>query len=154
LTILALAQTAYGAIKSGIAAGKEIQGMIGDVSSLMGTVGDLTRLVASPPKAGLFKSKVSAEKQAMDAYAAKQQVQKMMLEAQNLFVSEYGYQAWLSIQKEITRIKKEEKRAAEIAAKERAEFLRGLAVWSSVFVITIVVFIGIFFVAYLFTLKG
>lgn len=128
--------------------------MIGDVSSLMGTVGDLTRLAASPPKAGLFKSKVSAEKQAMDAYAAKQQANQMMMEAQNLFVSEYGYQAWLSIQQEITRIKKEQKREAEKAAKERAEFLRGLAVWGSVFVLVFVVIIVLFFVAYLFTAKG
>jgi hypothetical protein len=153
LTILALAQAAYGAIKSGIAAGKEIQGMMQDVSSLMGSVGEITRLVAAPKKS-IFQSKETAEKRAMDAYAAKQQINKMMQEAQNLFVSEYGYAEWMRLQEEITRIKKADRLAKEKADSERAEFLRGLAVWASVFVITIVVFMVIFFVAYLLTMKG
>jgi hypothetical protein len=153
LTILALAQTAYGAIKSGIAAGKEIQGMMQDVSSLMSSVGEITRLVAAP-KNSIFQSKETAEKRAMDAYAAKQQINKMMQEAQNLFVSEYGYAEWMRLQEEITRIKKADRLAREKADSERAEFLRGLAVWASVFVITIVVFMVIFFVAYLLTMKG
>ena len=153
LTILALAQTAYGAIKSGIAAGKEIQGMMQDVSSLMGSVGEITRLVADPPKS-IFQSKETAEKRAMDAYAAKQQINKMMQEAQNLFVSEYGYAEWMRLQEEITRIKKADKLAAEKAKRERENFLRGLLVWGSVFVITFVVIIVVFFVAYVLTVKG
>jgi len=154
LTILALAQTAYGAIKSGIAAGKEIQGMMQDVSSLMGTVGEITRLAAEPKKGGLFTSKESAEKRAMEAYAAKQQINKMMQEAQNLFVAEYGYPEWMRLQEEITRIKKADRLAAEKAKRERENFLRGLLVWGSVFVITFVVIIVVFFFAYVLTVKG
>ena len=153
LTILTLAQTAYGAIKSGIAAGKEIQGMMQDVSSLMGSVGEITRMVADPPKS-LFQSKESAEKRAMDAYAAKQQINQWMQEAQNLFVSQYGYGEWIRLQEEITRIKKADSLAAEKAAREKAEFLRGLAVWGSVFILIFVVIIVVFFVAYILTVKG
>jgi hypothetical protein len=154
LTILALAQTAYGAIKSGIAAGKEIQGMMQDVSSLMGTVGEITRLAAEPKKGGLFTSKESAEKRAMDAYHAKQQINKMMQEAQNLFVAEYGYAEWMRLQEEITRIKKADRLAREKAERERQEFLRGLLVWSSVAIILLCIISAVFFVAYLYTLKG
>jgi hypothetical protein len=154
LTILALAQTAYGAIKSGIAAGKEIQGMMQDVSSLMGTVGEITRLAAEPKKGGLFTSKESAEKRAMDAYHAKQQINKMMQEAQNLFVAEYGYAEWMRLQEEITRIKKADRLAREKAERERQEFLRGLLVWSSVAIILLCIISAAFFVAYLYTLKG
>ena len=154
LTILALAQTAYGAIKSGIAAGKEIQGMMQDVSSLMGTVGEITRLAAEPKKNGLFTSKESAEKRAMDAYHAKQQINKMMQEAQNLFVAEYGYAEWMRLQEEITRIKKADRLAREKAERERQEFLRGLLVWSSVAIILLCIISAVFFVAYLYTLKG
>jgi len=153
LTILALAQTAYGAIKSGIAAGKEIQGMMQDVSSLMGSVGEITRLVADPPKS-IFQSKETAEKRAMDAYAAKQQINKMMQEAQNLFVSEYGYGEWIRLQEEITRIKKADKLAAEKAKRERENFLRGLIIWVSVAVILLCLIFVAFFVAYLLTVKG
>ena len=152
-TILALAQTAYGAIKSGIAAGKEIQGMMQDVSSLMGSVGEITRLVADPPKS-IFQSKETAEKRAMDAYAAKQQINKMMQEAQNLFVSEYGYGEWIRLQEEITRIKKADKLAAEKAKRERENFLRGLMIWVSVAVILLCLIFVAFFVAYLLTVKG
>jgi len=152
-TILALAQTAYGAIKSGIAAGKEIQGMMQDVSSLMGSVGEITRLVADPPKS-IFQSKETAEKRAMDAYAAKQQINKMMQEAQNLFVSEYGYGEWIRLQEEITRIKKADKLAAEKAKRERENFLRGLMIWVSVAVILLCFIFVAFFVAYLLTVKG
>ena len=154
LTILALAQTAYGAIKSGIAAGKEIQGMMQDVSSLMGTVGEITRLAAESKKGGLFTSKESAEKRAMDAYHAKQQINKMMQEAQNLFVAEYGYAEWMRLQEEITRIKKADRLAREKAERERQEFLRGLLVWSSVAIILLCIISAVFFVAYLYTLKG
>lgn len=153
LTILALAQTAYGAIKSGIAAGKEIQGMMQDVSSLMGSVGEITRLVADPPKS-IFQSKETAEKRAMDAYAAKQQINKMMQEAQNLFVSEYGYGEWIRLQEEITRIKKADKLAAEKAKRERENFLRGLMIWVSLAVILLCLIFVAFFVAYLLTVKG
>ena len=154
LTILALAQTAYGAIKSGIAAGKEIQGMMQDVSSLMGTVGEITRLAAEPKKGSLFSSKESAEKRAMEAYAAKQQINKMMQEAQNLFVSEYGYPEWMRLQEEIIRIKKADRLAAEKAAREREQFLRGLLIWGSVAIIIFCLCFVAFFVAYLLMAKG
>jgi hypothetical protein len=154
LTILALAQTAYGAIKSGIAAGKEIQGMMEDVSSLMGTVGEITRLAAEPKKGTLFSTKESAEKRAMDAYRAKQEINRMMQEAQNLFVSEFGYAEWMRLQEEITRIKKADRLAREKEENERKEFMRGLAVWASVFVLVFVVMVILTFCAYLIFAKG
>jgi hypothetical protein len=52
ITILAGATAAYNAIKQGISIGKEIQGMIGDVTSIMDSVGQLTQ-VASNPKPNL-----------------------------------------------------------------------------------------------------
>jgi len=90
----------------------------------------------------------------MDAYAAKQQINKMMQEAQNLFVSEYGYGEWIRLQEEITRIKKADKLAAEKAKRERENFLRGLMIWVSVAVILLCLIFVAFFVAYLLTVKG
>ena len=60
LTILAVAQTAYGAIKAGIAAGKEIQHMAKDLSDLWGSLAKLTQIAAEPPKKSIFSNK-SAE---------------------------------------------------------------------------------------------
>ena len=50
LTILALAKASYEAIKTGISVGKEMQGMFGDVMSLLDSAGKLSRIAARPPK--------------------------------------------------------------------------------------------------------
>ena len=53
ITILAGCTAAYNAIKQGISVGKELQGMIGDVSSIMDSVGQLTQVAAKPQKPGM-----------------------------------------------------------------------------------------------------
>lgn len=131
LTILAGCTAAYNAIKSGIAAGKEIQGMIADVSSMMDSVGHLTQIAARPPAPSVFSDK-SAEAIAMEAYTAKAKADELMNEVRNAFVSEYGLGAWDTVQAEATRIKKEAKlaaiRAADEAVKSRQEMLDALLV--------------------------
>ena len=154
LTLLALAQTAYSTIKTAVATGKEIQGMIGDISSLMESVAGLTLLSAEGPKKNLFGgTSQSAEKEAMDAYQAKQKANEMMQEIQNLFVAQYGYQEWMRLQSEITRIKKERKRAAEEAAKSRQKMWDAIGLWGSILLIIIVFSIAIGAAAYLYTLS-
>jgi hypothetical protein len=119
ITILAGCTAAYNAIKQGIAIGKEMQGMIGDVTSIMDSVGQLTQVAAKPPKPSLLSGK-SAEAIAMEAYAAKKQAEMMMHEVSNAFISQYGLNAWEYVQAEATRIKKEQK-LAQIKAENQAQ---------------------------------
>jgi len=114
ITILAGCTAAYNAIKQGIAIGKEMQGMIGDVSSIMDSVGQLTQ-VAANPKSNLLAGK-SAQAIAMEAYAAKAEAEKMYHEVKNAFIAQYGLNAWEIVQAETTRIKKEQKLSAQKAA--------------------------------------
>jgi len=119
LTILAVAQTAYGAIKAGIAAGKEIQHMAKDLSDLWGSLAKLTQIAADPPKKTFFNNK-SAEQIAIERYTAKAEALDLTLKARNLFVGTYGLAAWDQVQREVINIRKEIERQKWEDAKARA----------------------------------
>lgn len=124
LTILAVAKGSYEAIKAGVKIGKEIQGMFSDVSKLWGSCAKLAHLAADPPKPKLFaRNGKSAEEIAIDAFTAKKEAEKYSEEVKNLILAEYGMYAWDEIQKEIIRIRKEQK-AAILRAKLEAEQLK------------------------------
>ena len=119
LTILAVAQTAYGAIKAGIAAGKEIQHMAKDLSDLWGSLAKLTQIAADPPKKTFFNTK-SAEQIAIERYTAKAEALDLTLKARNLFVGTYGLAAWDQVQREVINIRKEIERQKWEDEKARA----------------------------------
>ena len=123
LTILAAAQAAYAGIQAGIAAGKEIQGMAGDLSELWGSLAKLTQAAAEEPKKTFFNDK-SAEQIAIERYAAKAEAHDLALKARNLFVGTYGLAAWDQVQREVINIRKEierQKWEEERAAAARME---------------------------------
>jgi hypothetical protein len=138
ITILALAKGSYEAIKAGISVGKEMQGMFGDVMSLLDSAGKLTRIAAQPAKGNMFSDK-TAEQIAVEAFAAKAQVEEMMAEVKNSFISEYGILAWDEILKETTRIKKEQAAARLQAQKEQEELMYNVMVYGSAFLLFVVV---------------
>jgi len=138
ITILALAKGSYEAIKAGISVGKEMQGMFGDVMSLLDSAGKLTRIAAQPAKGNMFSDK-TAEQIAVEAFAAKAQVEEMMAEVKNSFISEYGILAWDEILKETTRIKKEQVAARLQAQKEQEELMYNVMVYGSAFLLFVVV---------------
>lgn len=147
VTILAGCTAAYNAIKQGIAVGKELQGMIKDVSSIMDSVGQLTQVAAKPPKPSVLSGK-SAEAIAMEAYAAKNQAEMMMHEVKNAFIAQYGLNAWDVVQSEATRIKKEQKLAAQRAAHEakiaQEELAHNVMVYGAAILVAIALVIGMF----------
>lgn len=105
LTILAAAQAAYSGIQAGIAAGKEIQAMAGDLSELWGNLARLTQIAAEPPKKTFFNNK-SAEQIAIERYTARAEAQDLALKARNLFVGKFGLSAWDQVQREVINIRK------------------------------------------------
>ena len=124
------AKMAYEAIKGGIKVGKEIQGMASDVAKLYGSVAKLTQLAAAPPKPKLF-SGVSVEEMAMDIVVKRKQAQAWFHEVQNAFVAQYGLRGWEEVQREITRIQKQQKAAEAAARKEHEENIHQLKVLGS-----------------------
>jgi hypothetical protein len=145
LSVLAVATTAYNALKSGIEAGKELQGMAADLSSLWQSAAQLTRMAAEPPKKTFFVTQKDAEARAIEIYIARQKAMELTLEAKRLFIAEYGLGAWDSVQKEVVRIKKEAERMRieeEKAAQQRLEDLKEATVITSI-VLGLCAFIGL-----------
>ena len=114
------AKMAYEAIKNGIKFGKELHGMAGDVAKLYGSVAKLTQLAAQPPKPKLF-SGVTAEEMAMDIVVKRRQAETWFNEVKNEFVSTYGLRGWEEVEREIIKIRKQQKAQAEAARKEEEE---------------------------------
>jgi len=107
ITILAAAKASYEALKAGIAVGKELQHMAQDLSSLFGSVAQITRMAAEPARGSLLAGK-SAEQMAMEAYAAKAEADQLMAELKNHFIGEYGLAAWDQVVSATTQIKKQQ----------------------------------------------
>ena len=138
ISILMLAKGSYEALKAGIAAGKELQGMFKDVMSLLDSAGQLARIAAQPPRASLFSEK-SAEQIAIEAFTAKAEIEAMLAEVKNTFISEYGILAWDEILKETTRIKKEQAAARLQAQKEQEELMYNVMAYGAAFLLLVVV---------------
>ena len=131
LSVLAAATAAYNALRTGIEVGKELQGMAGDLSSLWQSAAQLTRMAADPPKKTLFLNEKDAEAKAIEIYVAKQKALEMTLAARNMFIGQYGLNAWDGIQKEVIRIKREAERMRieeERATEQRREEIKEVAV--------------------------
>lgn len=137
LTLLAAAKVSFEALKSGIAVGKELQGMAKDLGSLFDSIAAITR-VAADPKGSLTSGK-SAQQIAMEAYAAKAEADAMMEELKNQFIGEFGIAAWDQVLAHTTQIKKDQKAAALEAQKEWDQMMHDLVFWGSVFLSAILV---------------
>ena len=130
LTLLALAKGSYEAVKAGIAAGKELQGMAADLGSLFDSVAAITRHAAQPPKGNLLGGK-TAEQMAMEAYAAKAEADQLLADLKNHFVGEYGLAAWDQVVAQTTQIKKDMRAAALLARKKHEESMDNIATYTA-----------------------
>ena len=139
ISLLLIARSAYEAVKSGIAVGKELQGVAADLGSLFDSVGAITR-AAADPKGSLLSGK-SAQQIAMEAYAAKAEADQMMADLKNHFVGEYGLAAWDQVVAATTQIKKDQKAAALQAAKDQQELMGNVLVGGVIVIMAITVFV-------------
>jgi len=139
ITLLAAAKVSFEALKSGIAVGKELQGMAKDLGSLFDSVAAITR-VAADPKGSLIAGK-SAQQIAMEAYAAKAEADSMMEELKNHFIGEFGIAAWDQVLSHTTQIKKDMKAAALEAEKEQEELMHTIMVWGSAILVAFLIIV-------------
>jgi CHASE3 domain sensor protein len=139
ISLLLIARSAYEAVKSGIAVGKELQSVAADLGSLFDSVGAITR-AAADPKGSLLSGK-SAQQIAMEAYAAKAEADQMMADLKNHFVGEYGLAAWDQVVAATTQIKKDQKAAALQAAKDQQELMGNVLVGGVIVIMAITVFV-------------
>lgn len=116
MTVLAACTASYNAIKAGIAVGKEIQHMAGDLASLWDSVAKLTRMAAEPARyTNIGSSRESYEARAIELYAAKAKAHDMAAQVRGQFIASYGLEAWDQVQRAVAEMK----RQAALAEAER-----------------------------------
>jgi DNA-binding helix-hairpin-helix protein with protein kinase domain len=151
-TLLAGATALYNGIKSATDAGHEAIDVVERVGSLFARIAQITQLTSGQRKKKLFQSQAEYEAEAIKLYALRAKAQQLQLNTKNLFVGAYGQQAWISIQKEVTEMRKEAVRQAAAAQKEaeerQAELILGAWMFLGVIVMALVLALFVYLTAH------
>ena len=114
ITAVATATAAFNTIKSAFAAGRDIEGMAGDLSRWMGAVSDIKKAEEYSKKPPLFKklfASGSVEEEAMQAFMAKKKAEDMREELKNIISFTRGPSAWEELLKTEADIRKRRQQA-------------------------------------------
>ena len=114
ITAVATATAAFNTIKSAFAAGRDIEGMAGDLSRWMGAVSDIKKAEEYSKKPPLFKKLFAAgsiEEEAMQAFMAKKKAEDMREELKNIISFTRGPSAWEELLKTEADIRKRRQQA-------------------------------------------
>jgi len=132
ITAMAVASSAFSAIKKGFAAAKDVEAMSGDLSRWMGAVQSV--------KDGHQKAKSrrlgSVDEEALETWAHQKKIKRMEEELRLFVIGHYGPDAWQEIIRLQGTIRKQ--RIAE--AKQKAEKTEEIMIWALLLVVAFVVF--------------
>lgn len=123
ITAIAVASKAFGMLKAGIAAGKELQDMAGTLGQWAGAVSDLTYLEGKAQNANWFQTLFgSASKQnAVEIFAAKKKAEAQRAELKQYLQFAYGQSGWEEFMRIEGQVRKQQQdlvyRKAEIKEK-------------------------------------
>jgi hypothetical protein len=96
MSAIAIAGTAFSAIKQGFEHGREIEGMMGDMARWMGAIKDVKE---GANKAKAKKKYGSIEEEAFEEFAALKEAERMENELRQFVNMNYGPQSWAQIVK-------------------------------------------------------
>ena len=112
VSAIAIATSAYQAIRKGFQIGKEIESMSGDIGKWMNALNHI--------KEGHDKAKGrrfgSVEEEALETFAIKKKAERMEDEIRNFIISNYGMKGWndiIKIQAQLRKQRLEEKKRRE-----------------------------------------
>ena len=126
VTALGVATTAFNAIKTGFQAGRDVEGMAGDLSRWMGAVSDIKKAEEYNKKPPLFKKIFNAgsvEEEAMQIFMAKKKAEDMRAELKNLISFTRGPSAWDELLKTEGDIRKKRQKAIYDQQERRRKLL-------------------------------
>ena len=116
VSALAIATSAYKAIKKGIEMGREIEDMGGQLSSWFSAVSDVKNAEEEAKDPPLFKkllSKNSVEQEAMQALIARKKIEQQEKELRELIVWRWGVEEYTAMMRDRAKIKDTRTRALE-----------------------------------------
>jgi len=136
MSAIAIAGTAFNAIKAGFEHGREIEAMAGDMGRWMGAIKDV--------KEGAQKKKKSygsIEEEAFEEFAALKEAERMENELRQFVNMNYGPESWNQIVKLQAEIRVREQEAIEAARRQREEQIEKICIWVAVIaVLSLIVF--------------
>ncbi len=143
VTAIAAASTAFGLIKKGFAAGRDVESMYGDIGRWMGACSDVNqsvKMASNPPVFKKLFAGSSVEQEAMDAFAAKKKAEAMEEELRNWINLTHGPNAWQDLLKMQVKIRKQRQETLYKQAEIRRNMLQviGIILLGIVFVGAIV----------------
>ena len=137
VTALGVATTAFNAIKTGFQAGRDVEGMAGDLSRWMGAVSDIKKAEELNQKPPLFKKLFAAgsvEEEALQTLMAKKKTEDMRDQLKNIIMFSRGHGAW----EELLRTEADIRKKRQKAIYDREEQIRKIKEWVAIgFLITV-----------------
>jgi hypothetical protein len=139
MSAIAIAGTAFNAIKAGFEHGREIEAMAGDMGRWMGAIKDV--------KDGANKKKKkmygSIEEEAFEEFAALKEAERMEQELRTYVNMNYGPESWNQIVRLQAEIRVREQEAIVQARREREETIEKICIWVAILAFGgLVVFMG------------
>jgi len=126
VSAVAIAGTAFNAIKKGIAIGKDVESMYGDIGRWMGAVSDIKHSEKTAKNPPLFKkifAGSSIEEEAMNAFAAKKKAEEMEYELKQFIMFTHGHSAWDELLRMQGKIRKQRQEQIYAQQEARAKIL-------------------------------
>jgi hypothetical protein len=126
VSALALATSAYKAIKKGIEMGRELEDMGGQLGTWFGAVSDVKSAEEEAKDPPLFKkliAKGSVEQQALQALFARKKIEQQEKELRELIVWRWSTEEYTAMMRDRTKIKDTRARAAQAQRRKMRNFI-------------------------------
>jgi hypothetical protein len=140
VSAMAIAGTAFNALKKGVSIGRDIESMGKDLSRWMSAVSDVDRAHHEAKNPPIFKklfSGQSVEQEAMELFTQKKQLENQRDELRKLIGSMLGPQAWQELVKMESDIRKQRKETLYKQRELRKQFVEIFAI-----IFLVIVFCG------------
>lgn len=126
VSALALATSAYNAIKRGIEMGKELEDMGGVLGTWFGAISDVKSAEEEAKDPPLFKKLIasgSVEQEAMRALFARKKIEQQEKELRELIVWRWGTEEYTAMMRDRTKIKDTRARALQAQRRKMRNFI-------------------------------
>ena len=146
VSALAIATSAYKAIKRGIEMGRELEDMGGQLGSWFGAVADVKNAEEEAKDPPLFKKLIasgSVEQEAMQALFARKKIEQQEKDLRELIVWRWGTEEYTAMMRDRTKIKDTRARALQSQRRKMRNFI--------INTLTIVVLLGLTGILIMFT---
>lgn len=151
ISALAVASSAFNAVKSAVSAGQDIENMAGALGKWMGAVSDIKKAEEMNKKPPLFKklfASGSVEEEAMQIFLAKKKAEDMREQLREIIVATRGPSAWEELIKTEADIRKRRQETIYAQEERRRRFFEAIG-WTILVLILAAVAGGVLYLIYL-----